>query len=154
MWAAADDNLLVVEHLIRQGANSKAVDYRCHTALVWAITSTKNSAVAKFLIAIGSDINKVDICGNTPLILATFKRSTEIVKLLLDENANVHAADNLGNTALHYAAQRHKKELINMLLAKGADLYITNNYSHSPIAEIKSWDPKFAKVLCLAYPEL
>jgi ankyrin repeat protein len=56
--------------------------------LIYAINKLRYNLV-KLLLELGTDVNVVDISGNTPIYYACLLRDTEIVKLLLQYNLDI-----------------------------------------------------------------
>ena len=59
---------------------------------------------ARVLIKEGSDVNKADNAGRTPLHLAAYAGSEQVAAMLLAEGADIAAKDKMGNTPLHDVA--------------------------------------------------
>ncbi len=78
--------------------------------------------IAEYLIAQGSDVNKKDLDGNTPLHHATFCDSIKIIELLCKNKADVNSQNELGQTPLIRAVMRSKTEVVRALLGYNADL--------------------------------
>lgn len=74
-----------------------------------------------YLLREGAKPDFPDKDGNTPLMLATLRRSYETANLLLNIGAKVDAANNDGETPLIAAVHLADVRLIKMLLAKGAN---------------------------------
>lgn len=66
----------------------------------------------------GTDVNRRDFTGRTPLHLATMCSTPEIVKCLVDHGARMIARLVDGRTALHVAAARGNLEMISILMNK------------------------------------
>lgn len=75
----------------------------------------------------GSDLNKKDAYGSTPLIIAATFGKTEVAKALIDAGADVKITNNEGSTPLHIAAFLCRTEIVRALLDKGADKNTLNN---------------------------
>ena len=91
-----------------------------------AILQGNIDAVSQHINA-GTDLNKKDQWGSTPLIIATTFGKTEISKALIENGADMTIGNNEGSTPLHIAALLCRTEIVKALLDKGADRYIRNN---------------------------
>ena len=67
-------------------------------------------------------MNKSDILGNTPLILAARDKNEPLVQVLLSQGADINAINYRGYTALHYALEKQDKNFSKYLLENGIDL--------------------------------
>ncbi len=83
-------------------------------------------------IKAGSDLNKKDQFGSTPLIIAVTFGKTDAAKALIEAGADLDIANNEGSTPLHIASLFCRKEIVKSLLDKGADRYLKDNYSSTP----------------------
>lgn len=106
-------------------------------------------AVAKALLDLGADVNKVgDHQGLTPLHQHIIRRNTDLVKLLIERGANVNAKDSNGNTPLFSAVVYFcRTNIVKMLLEAGADKMIRNNDGKT-IFDIRSWWNSHHEDLC------
>jgi ankyrin repeat protein len=91
MVAAGHGNEELVELLLQQGANAKAVNAYGENALHYAAWRG-NAAIAQRLISEGANVNPTHHLGRTPLMFAVRRGSLPIVKLLLAQGANINAA--------------------------------------------------------------
>ncbi len=64
----------------------------------------------------GADVNATDRNGNTPLILALWRRSNPIARLLIERGTDVNHTNNLGWDALQWAVKQNNPEIVRMLL--------------------------------------
>lgn len=71
--------------------------------------------IAKFLIASGADVNKLDGFKMTCLMWAASNENIALVKLLLEKGADKYAEDIQGMTALTAAEELNNAELIQLL---------------------------------------
>ena len=86
-----------------------------------------HTAVARFLIENGADVNLTDRNGNTPLIFTVHKTGDlETIQHLLEHGAAVNAQNRTGETALMYAAWRGHARIVQYLLEQGADADLKN----------------------------
>ena len=86
----------------------------------------------------GTDVNKADKDGRTPLYWASQYGHLEVVEALLAAEAEVDKADNWGSTPLHRASDRGDLEVVKALLAAEAEVNKTDNNGWLPLHEA-SW---------------
>ena len=87
-------------------------------------------------IKAGTDLNKKDDYGSTPLITATLFDRTDAALLLIKAGADVNMTNAEGSTALHTAAFFCRTEIVKALLEKGADKNIRNIYGSTPLESV------------------
>lgn len=87
-------------------------------------------------IKAGTDLNKKDDYGSTPLITASLFGKTEVAIALVDGGAALNLTNNDGSTALHSAAFFCRPEIVKALLDHGADKTIKNIYGSTPLESI------------------
>ena len=107
--AAGDGNLLVVDLLIKNGADVAASDNNGRTPLSWAARNG-HEAVVRLLVAMGGvDVNSKDSKGQTPLSWAARNGHEAVVRLLVAMGGvDVNSKDSEGQRALPWAARnRH-----------------------------------------------
>ena len=118
------------------------------------IASSKGALheVKQYLIA-GSNVNKEDEKGNTPLHEAVFGSNIAVVKELLANGAYINARNKNGRTPLHAAIEHAAIEngnykLVEMLLKKKADPNIKDKYGNTPLHNAALYGhQKFSKLL-------
>jgi ankyrin repeat protein len=122
MFAAEEnDNLAVVNALLKAGADVNAKDIPATTAsytmtaLMYAAKSNANPAIISALCTGGADVN-AESFGMTPLMWAAYLNGNpDVTMALLKAGANAKAKDNDGRTAFDYAQANEK--------LKGTDAY-------------------------------
>lgn len=92
-----------------------------------------NIESVKYLIYKGTDPERRDDDGNTPLIFATVNNQTDVMDFLLKNGAAIETPDDDGNTALIIAASGGKSSSLSFLVSQGADVNATNNYGFSAL---------------------
>jgi len=102
-----------------------------HTA-----TFMGNIKAVKQHIAAGSDLNKKDKYGSSPLTIAATFGKTEIGKALIEAGADLNIRSNDGSTPLHTAAFFCRIEIVKALLDKGADKTLKNNYGSTALESV------------------
>jgi len=88
---------------------------------IYAAARAGNIEDIQLHIARGTDLNKQDQYGYTPLKCAIESQGVEAVKVMLEAGASANAKDGTGATPLLPAALRGQVEVVRMLLAKGGD---------------------------------
>ena len=69
-----------------------------------------------------SELNKPDVSGETPLMLAVQNQNKKLIMALLESGSDINAKNYEGYTVLHYALKNKDKELSKYLLKSGIDL--------------------------------
>jgi ankyrin repeat protein len=95
-----------------------------------------NVKAIKEHVAVGTELNKKDQYGSTPLGIAATFGKTDAAKALINGGADLHAVNNDGSTPLHIAAFFCRVEIVKALLAKGADKSIKNKYGSTPYESV------------------
>jgi ankyrin repeat protein len=123
--------IVLVKHLLEQGADVNAQSEGGHTPLILAIVSYNEM----------NAIKKVEKDFSNP--------SLSVIKTLLDAGANVNIATNGGNTALQEAALQGSPEITKLLLEKQADVNAVNQWKESAliVGALKSGNPEVAQML-------
>lgn len=110
-WAAYNNQILIVEHLLNNGAkvNHQSTEFinrmpRGSSAL--HVAAFYNfSEVAKKLLNHGADINMTDERGRTALIISSYYGNLETVRVLMERGADPNIADKSNFTAKSYASK-------------------------------------------------
>jgi len=81
-----------------------------------------NENFMKFLIEKGVDINKKDIYGKAPLIVAIKCNNESIVKFLVENGADINKENKEGETPLITAIENNNESIVKILIENGADV--------------------------------
>lgn len=119
-YATISSNYRLVRALIRSGCDANARDVRGRAPLHIACKAGRSLSTVKALLLGGSEINKQDDDGVTPLQNATAHGNVKMVRELILAGADINAVDSSKRTALHLAAYRGSKELTECLGLAGA----------------------------------
>jgi ankyrin repeat protein len=126
-WAVHQDDLDLVERLLRAGANAKATNDFGVTPLAEAATLGDASMLGRLLNA-GADVNAVNSEGQTALMLVARTGDVESAQLLIRRGAEVDARELWrGQTALMWAAAECQPAMVRALVAHGADVNARSN---------------------------
>lgn len=114
MTATVKGSLVVMEALIRSGANIQATAPDNATALMRAAAGNDTKA-ALLLLSHGANVNHVDDRGRSALMNAAEAGYLNTVTLLLNFAANMEMADLVGDTAMQLAERGRRHTVINAL---------------------------------------
>lgn len=95
-----------------------------------------NTDVIHQHINAGSDLNKKDDYGSTPLHTATVFGKTEVALILIEAGADINLTSADGSTPLHNASFFCRTEIVEALLSKGADKEIRNSYGSTAFESV------------------
>lgn len=147
--AANKGKRAMVEFLLEAGANPNIVDSYGQTAINSALYCRDDQAtieVIKLLLDAGTDVNKQDKGGRTPLHRAAISHRPEHVLCLLKYGADVNAATMQGQTPLYRAVidcrlSNPQKKVVEILLKSGARVDIEDGkYQHgTPLDRVRKW---------------
>ncbi|WDF57798.1 ankyrin repeat domain-containing protein [Flavobacterium sp. KACC 22758] len=111
---------LVEEVKLKPTAQNKAGQNVLHI-----LAGKPNQAeIVKYFLSKGTDANKADKEGNTPLMAAASARETAVLEILLPVAKNINAQNLKGESALTNAVRYGTPEAVNILLNKGADVNV------------------------------
>jgi ankyrin repeat protein len=121
-WAVRQDDVEMVERLIRAGANVKTANRYGVSPLYLASLNGNASIIVKLLKA-GAGANDAVTEGETALMTASRSGHLAAVKVLLEGGAAIDARENWrGQTALMWASAEGHPDVIKELVAHGADV--------------------------------
>jgi ankyrin repeat protein len=126
-WAVRQNDLELVDRLLRSGADPNARNRYGVTPLNLAAING-SAAVIERLLAAGADANEVSKDGETALMTVARVGSVDAAKVLLAHGAEIDARETWhGQTALMWAAAQGHPAMISELAAAGADVNARSN---------------------------
>ncbi|WP_418114925.1 ankyrin repeat domain-containing protein [Vibrio scophthalmi] len=130
IYAAIEDQSLIIEQLIKAEAN---VDAATHSGVTALIAAAKNGSIhaAQQLIAANAKPDLIDDNAMTALMYAAKNNHADIVDELIKAKANLDLADERGFTALMMASWEGNAAMVEKLLAENAtvDIQSSNGYN-------------------------
>ena len=115
-----DEPLQKLEAMNAQDENGKSVLYFC--------ILNRKVEISQFLIETGADVNRDNLDGTTPLILAAGYGNFELVKQLIKNGAQIDAKRNDNADAAYFAAEGGYLSILKLLLEN--DPHIANRSSY------------------------
>ena len=135
--ASAQGNLIMVELLLRLGADPNAQDGGGHTPMYCLANEYRGSEgrdVVRVLAQRGANVNANDgVKHCTALHMAARRGNVEIAEALLDCGADIDARDSLGDTPLRRSVNCDKIQVASLLFARGADVRSIGNKGLTPL---------------------
>jgi ankyrin repeat protein len=122
MYASANDDLELVQALIKAGADVKLKNKFGTSALTEA-GILGSTPIIQALLKAGADPNFKNPNGETPLMAAARSGRVDAAKALLDAGADINAKENWGGqSALMWAAAQCQAGMVKYLASKDASL--------------------------------
>lgn len=127
----SDDNIAILEYLIRMGGDISAKDDLGTTPLIQA-SQVGAAKALKILIEKGANVNDRDAFGSTALHYAAkgsgSAEDEESLVALICRGAKIEARDKAGSTPFIVASKSNKVRLLNALIRNGANVNAQDNY--------------------------
>jgi ankyrin repeat protein len=149
MWATYNNNPLVTEFLLGQGADCEEKDRDGMTAMHWAVHQDGVKCLEMLLQADHTYFK--DHRGRTVLHLSAETGSLTACDLIIQLRADaVHDLDRMGRTPLHYAAACSRVDVCALLLDRGSDAAHRDLTGKTAIeyARLKRFDYVVALLTC------
>ena len=133
---------LVEDLKIKPTATSKSGENVFH----FLVSKPKQTEIISYFLAKGADINKADIEGNTPLMIAASNReNTGTLEQLLPIVKNINVQNAKGESALTMAVKSGTPEAVALLIEKGADVKVADkNGNNLAFYLIESYRPQMS----------
>jgi Ankyrin repeats (3 copies) len=116
----------IVRLLHKHGAALNVTDHKGITPLLLAVMELGYSAVLKYLLRNGADVNAAARNSTTALYAAVVDGDIRLVQTLLDHNADLSILDADGQNVLFPAVAWGHVAIMQLLVASGADLHSLN----------------------------
>ncbi|KAF4155767.1 hypothetical protein CNMCM6069_007638 [Aspergillus lentulus] len=140
-FAAMSRSLECVQMLLREGASIHDVTTHAETLLhfaagersVWVKKGSQEdeTALLKYLIAAGADVNALTSMRESPLWYAVREDNLPAVRELITASADVQLRNLYGETVLHEAAYYSSLPVVQMLVDTGVDVHARSNTNGS-----------------------
>lgn len=128
LMVAAEGNpdTKVIDYLILNGADIKALDSIKANALLYASRSNPNPEMIEKLIDAGLSVDYRDRNGRTAIMVAEYN-NISVLRTLINREANVDDWDRNGESVLmHHAFTNKNPEAIELLIKEGANIWDTD----------------------------
>ena len=132
--ACINGHKLVVEELIRSGANIHLKDLWGITALHGAAESGHQSIV-EYLMLAGADCNVRNESDETPLYAAALEGHLEVVDYLLKHGGDASISDSVKRFPLHAASKAGHSAVVDLLIKFGVDCDPSDKDNKTPLHE-------------------
>ena len=119
MFSCADENMPLVQLLLRHGADVNRKNNKGRTALMWAVM-VQNAQMVALLLDKRASVNVAADQGDTALMQAARRGDLIIVKQLLKHGADIKARDKQNRTALTWTIHNQRPQVIALLKQAGA----------------------------------
>lgn len=124
------DNVRLLRPLLEGGLDPNTADERGNTGLIVAVRDGCLEAAELLLSTKLTEIDKPNLAGETPLMMAALRGNAAWVLRLLERGA---ALNRSGWTPLHYAASGPEPKVLSLLLERGARLEALSNNGTTPL---------------------
>ena len=115
--AVMQDNSSQIKKLLVRGFDPNTTDPAGQTGLHLAVRELSIKSALILIDSPATDVNKLNLQGESALMLASLKGEMELAQMLIAKKADINKT---GWTPLHYAASAGQLELIKLLLENHA----------------------------------
>lgn len=130
----------MVRKLLEDGTAVDGGFERGTTALILVVLSG-DLEVARILMDYGADVEKVDLCGASPVHRAARCGHLEMLRLLIENGASVRSVDPRGTSPLQMAVYWNYLEMVALLVKNGADLNQAKEMRHRNLRFVYTGTP-------------
>ena len=134
-WAAYQDNVPVMEYLLKKGAKVNITESHQLTPLLFAaVGGRSNNAIYELLLKHGANLKDTNADGaNALLLLLPHLKDLKEADYFVKKGLKLTATDNKGNNAIYYAATTGNRPIIEALMKKKINVKNLNNKGESAI---------------------
>ncbi|CAI9744532.1 E3 ubiquitin-protein ligase MIB2-like [Octopus vulgaris] len=135
-YAVRSNQPTLVTFLASKGADVKKCNAQGNSLLHLAVeTGSKDMVEAVLRVTENKkeQINKRNVNGDTPLLLACHRGNTEVIQQLLLYKPDVNLENKHNNTPLHWACSWGFKDIVEQLLLFDADVNRKDIYHYTPL---------------------
>lgn len=154
-WASRYDNVKILDHLLRAGADVNGEVWGGFTPLIWATMYSPNPEVIQILLQAGSHINHAsDRYRQTALHAAVIRGHVAFTSLLLEAGAQPDVQDRMFKTPLLHAVQKSQPSCAALLIKHNCNVELSgwvSGLSTTPLTlALIQEDLEITKMLLLA----
>ena len=120
LHAVRSSSSTCVDVLLEAGADPSHVDLRKSNALHWAVMHRADIGLVQRLIAAGTEVNRHDCLGVTPISHTALRDQYQLTSALLDNGAHLESVDDDGDSFLHQAILYQAEDVLRLGLERGA----------------------------------
>ncbi|KAL4430689.1 hypothetical protein ABPG75_005945 [Micractinium tetrahymenae] len=132
-WAALNNRVAVLTHLLDRGCDVNAADGTGQTALHWSAVRGSTAAMETLLRA-GADLGARDSRGYTLChVAAQYGQTATLHHLALKWSADTDELDNDGRSSLHWAAYKGFADTLRLLLVLGSQCNLADKEGCTPL---------------------
>ena len=134
-WAAYQDNVPVMEYLLKKGAKVNIADSHQLTPLLFAaLGGRSDKAIYELLLKHGANLKDTNTDGaNILLLLLPHLKDLKEANYFLKKGLKITSTDTKGNNAIYYAATMGNRAIIEALMKKKINVKNLNNKGESAI---------------------
>ena len=103
-------------------AIKKQIKYTINLCLINSVL-VKDIYKINSLLAMGADVNFINIDGNTPLVFAITHGHIEMIELLISKGADVYQKINSNYNMLFFASCFGHEKVVELLISKGVNIH-------------------------------
>lgn len=136
MIAAQNNDIAMLDLLVRFGADCHRVDNNCSHALHYAVKYRQLAAARHLLGRYGLDPNVEDRHGRTPILIAAEKGDKMMINMLECFGGNPYHVDRYGNSVLHYVVRDAPVSVMAAVVRKyGGNINVMNRQGRTPLMD-------------------
>ncbi|MEO8237885.1 MAG: ankyrin repeat domain-containing protein [Flavobacterium sp.] len=144
-----ETNTLETYKYLTEGLKIKptATNKEGQTVLHFLVNKPNQTEIINYFIAKGTDVNKADNEGNTPLMIASGSRETSpALEQILPIVKNINTQNLKGESALTAAVKSGTPNAVALLLSKGADVKVLDKEGNNPgFYLVQSYRPQMGR---------
>lgn len=130
-----------------QGLKLDLINNSGSTVLHYLARSQKDETVFKYFMEFGADVNKVNVEGNTALMIAMARNNTPAIEILFEVTEKKNIINKDGYSILTYALRTKNEKIISKLMEQNVNYHLEdkkgNNFNTHLVDTYKKEDKVF-----------